>query len=70
MPAVAPAGYFDSYRIATAPESYSSRLTSLRSTYLDSPANSVGPWPASRMGSCDEHGVAGNVIVDGRSRGK
>src|SRR5690242_1852096 len=43
-----PEGYvLGSYRIATAPEPNSSRLTSFRSTYLDSPANSVGPWPAS-----------------------
>src|SRR5271166_3381321 len=36
-----------SYRIATAPEPNSSRLTSLKSTRFDSPANNVGPWPAS-----------------------
>jgi hypothetical protein len=36
-----------SYRIATAPEPNSSRLTSLKSTSFDSPANNVGPWPAS-----------------------
>src|SRR3989441_2156479 len=36
-----------SYRIATAPEPNSSRLTSLKSTCFDSPANNVGPWPAS-----------------------
>jgi hypothetical protein len=36
-----------SYRIATAPEPNSSRLTSLKSTGFDSPANNVGPWPAS-----------------------
>src|SRR5207302_232222 len=36
-----------SYRIATAPEAYSSRLTSVRSTCFDSPANNVGPRPAS-----------------------
>jgi hypothetical protein len=36
-----------SYRIATAPEPNSSRLTSLKSTYFDSPANNVGPWPTS-----------------------
>src|SRR5882762_8241471 len=35
-----------SYRIATAPEPNSSRLTSLKSTRFDSPANNVGPWPA------------------------
>jgi hypothetical protein len=35
-----------SYRIATAPEANSSRLTSLKSTRFDSPANNVGPWPA------------------------
>src|SRR6266496_4581955 len=41
-------GYlFGSYRIATAPEPNSSRLTSFKSTRLDSPANNVGPWPAS-----------------------
>src|SRR5487761_2441400 len=38
-----------SYRIATAPEPNSSRLTSLKSTRFDSPANNVGPWPA-RLG--------------------
>jgi hypothetical protein len=32
-----------SYRIATAPEPNSSRLTSLKSTCLDNPANNVGP---------------------------
>src|SRR5215831_15968083 len=37
---------FGSYRIATAPEPNSRRLTSLKSTSFDSPANSVGPWPA------------------------
>src|SRR5687767_10163529 len=36
-----------SYRIATAPEPNSSRLTSFKSTHFDSPANKVGPWPAS-----------------------
>ena len=36
-----------SYRIATAPEPNSSRLTSFKSTRFDSPANNVGPWPAS-----------------------
>jgi hypothetical protein len=36
-----------SYRIATAPEPNSSRLRSLKSTSFDSPANNVGPWPAS-----------------------
>src|SRR5256885_9904567 len=36
-----------SYRIATAPEPNSSRLTSVKSTCFDSPANNVGPWPAS-----------------------
>src|SRR4051794_28805615 len=36
-----------SYRIATAPEPSSSRLTSLKSICFDSPANNVGPWPAS-----------------------
>src|SRR5918994_1012985 len=34
-----------SYRIATAPELNSSRLTSFKSTGFDSPANNVGPWP-------------------------
>jgi hypothetical protein len=32
-----------SYRIATAPEANSSRLTSFKSTCFDSPANNVGP---------------------------
>ena len=36
-----------SYRIATAPEPNSRRLTSFKSTIFDSPANNVGPWPAS-----------------------
>src|SRR5438094_5779268 len=36
-----------SYRIATAPEPNSSRLTSLKSTCFEAPANNVGPWPAS-----------------------
>src|SRR6266699_2719726 len=36
-----------SYRSATAPEPNSRRLTSFKSTYFDSPANNVGPWPAS-----------------------
>src|SRR5262245_42717239 len=41
-------GYLlSSYRIATAPEPNSSRPTSLKSTGFDSPANNVGPWPAS-----------------------
>ncbi|MEA2709399.1 MAG: hypothetical protein QOF78_2000 [Phycisphaerales bacterium] len=35
-----------SYRIATAPEPNSSRLTSFKSRGFDSPANNVGPWPA------------------------
>src|SRR6516162_11760466 len=43
-----PDGYLlGSYRIATAPEPNSSRLTSFKSTHFDSPANNVGPWPAS-----------------------
>ena len=43
-----PNGYLlGSYRIATALEPNSSRLTSLKSTLFDSPANNVGPWPAS-----------------------
>src|ERR1041385_2008552 len=33
-----------SYRIATAPEPNSSRLTSFKSRSFDSPANNVGPW--------------------------
>ena len=39
--------HLGSYRIATAPELNSSRPTSVKSTYFDSPANKVGPWPAS-----------------------
>jgi len=43
-----PNGYLlGSYRIATAPERSSSRPTSLKLTCFDSPANNVGPWPAS-----------------------
>src|SRR2546430_13201569 len=40
-----PDGHLGSYRIATAPEPNSSRLTSFKSTCFDSPANNVGPWP-------------------------
>ena len=36
-----------SYRMATAPEPNSSRLTSLKSIRFDSAANNIGPWPAS-----------------------
>src|SRR4029453_13882482 len=36
-----------SYRIATPPEPNSSRPTSFKSRRFDSPANNVGPWPAS-----------------------
>lgn len=36
-----------SYRNDTAPELNSRRLMSFKSTYLDSPANNEGPWPAS-----------------------
>src|SRR6478735_6941652 len=44
-----PNGYLlGSYRIATAPEPNSSRLTSVKSTCFDSPAHNVGPWPARR----------------------
>src|SRR4029450_10012540 len=35
------------YRITTAPEPNSSRLTSFKSIRFDSPANNVGPWPTS-----------------------
>src|SRR5688572_26843219 len=43
-----PDGYLiGSYRIATAPEPNSRRPTSFKSMYFDSPANNVGPWPAS-----------------------
>ena len=43
-----PDGYrLGAYRSATAPEPNSSRLTSFKSTCFDSPANNVGPWPAS-----------------------
>ena len=39
-----PNGYLlSSYRIATAPEPNSSRLTSFKSIRFDSPANNVGP---------------------------
>jgi hypothetical protein len=48
-----PNGYFlGSYSIATAPEPNSSRLTSRKSITFDSPANNVGPWPASRNDAC------------------
>ena len=36
-----------SYLSATAPAPSSCRLSSFKSTYLDSPENNVGPWPAS-----------------------
>jgi hypothetical protein len=43
-----PDGYLlGSYRIATAPEANSSRLTSFKLTGFDSPANNVGPCPVS-----------------------
>jgi hypothetical protein len=43
-----PDGYrLGSYRIATTSEPNSNRLTSFKSTRFDSPANNVGPWPAS-----------------------
>src|SRR5918998_1436317 len=43
-----PDGYLlGSYRIATAPDPNSNRLTSFKSTRFDSPANNVGPWPTS-----------------------
>src|SRR5215813_14043055 len=43
-----PDGYvLGSYRMATAPEPNSSRLTSFKSIGFDSPANNVGPWPIS-----------------------
>src|SRR3989449_10558100 len=43
-----PNGYLlGSYRIATAPEPNSSRLTSFKATPFASPANNVGPCPAS-----------------------
>src|SRR5262249_37544976 len=43
-----PDGYLlGSYRIATAPDPNSRRPTSFKSTYFESPANKVGPWPAS-----------------------
>src|SRR5262245_44385597 len=43
-----PDGYLrGSYRSATAPEPNSRRLTSFKSRCFDSPANNVGPWPAS-----------------------
>jgi hypothetical protein len=42
--AIKPDGYlFGSYRIATAPEPNSRRLTSFKSTGFESPANNVGP---------------------------
>jgi hypothetical protein len=43
-----PNGYLlGSYRIATVPEPNSRRLTNRKSRGFDSPANNVGPWPAS-----------------------
>src|SRR5229473_7405838 len=43
-----PDGYLlGPYRITTTPEPNSNRLTSFKSMRFDSPANNVGPWPAS-----------------------
>src|SRR4029453_15766581 len=43
-----PDGYLlASYRIAPPPSPNSSRPTSFKSIPFDSPANNVGPWPAS-----------------------
>ena len=39
--------YEDGEVAATAPEPNSSRLTSLKLTRFDTPANNLGPWPAS-----------------------
>ncbi len=56
-----------SYRIATAPEPNSRRLTSFKSTYFDSPANNVGPWPPAwaaprtRIHRCPENGCFKNI---------
>jgi len=48
-------GYFlGSYRIATAPEPNSSRLTSFRSTHFENPANNDTEGVASRK-STDSH---------------
>src|SRR4029453_14022802 len=44
-----------SYRSATAPEPNSSRLTSFKSRGFDSPANNVGPWPASLGGTTNSY---------------
>ena len=45
-----PNGYLlGSYRIATAPEPNSSRLTSFKSRCFESPVNNVGPWAASQV---------------------
>ena len=58
-----PNGYLlGSYRIATAPEPNSSRLTSLKSTRFDSPANNVGPWPAS-LGCTRSQAARGAPLV-------
>src|SRR4026209_1633023 len=51
-----PDGYLlGSYRIATAPEPNSSRLTSFKSIGFDSPANNVGPWPPSPGRTTNSH---------------
>jgi len=34
-----------SYRMATAPEAKSTRLTGFNSIRVDRPANNIGPWP-------------------------
>jgi hypothetical protein len=47
--------FLGSYRIATAPEPYSSRLTSLKSIYFDSPANNVGPENSGTFTNIDLH---------------
>jgi hypothetical protein len=57
-----PNGYLlGSYRIATAPEPNSSRLTSLKSTCFDSPANNVGPWPASLGCTTNSYSFVGRL---------
>jgi hypothetical protein len=56
-----------SYRIATAPEPNSSRLTSFKSIRFDSPANNVGPWPGRGSRPRDDASLRPRTLHDDRS---
>ena len=62
-----PDGYLlGSYRIATTPEANYNRLTSFKSTRFDSPANNVGPWPASRSETSADSSPWRDVTIPAR----